>query len=639
MSEFNPKNISSNIIQNLKEEILFDLRQLENKLTDQINKKWYQIESTNNSLLERISLMMDNNKEMFDSITLQKINLEKISDYEPFKNKIEAMVTSHEIRINSILNDIFNFRAKYDKIISDNLVLPGFIGPSCQYKSISEFLYNQIMESAKTKSEREQIKSDVKECKNRVEGFVKNMVSLNDSSVVRCNQYTDNKEKNTKEYIQNILNNFEKKNLEMRAGIYDKQEKMFEKIQNDLKQFDELLALKNDINESLEIKFKEYENKFNNINEKIEEKGKEINNLEKDFKQNNKSINNINKTVKEILFKEASNQMDIIRLNAKLKKGNFNINNNNNQNNQNINNPNNEVFSPMKNNKIPNIGINAFKESLIKGKTLVKRRKPEIFKDDLAHIQRKYSQKIAIKEFEEEDSENENENKLYEQINYKKYFPSNEISYSITNNNIKTYNNDMSDNSIKNKIFKNNNTNTENKKVSFKRSSESEYRHKKPNLKYVNLLKNSNFQNNINNIDLKISKMDVHPEMKKYRTLNSDRFIASSAKISKGLNVNNLFTQNNNKANEKKVNFKVISLDNKLSLDTESKDLYNLDFDSLRKRTLRFNLFSPLSLKAYQNGKNKHNSTKELNIKVSPAFGSTAYSFYQKKDFINNNKQ
>ena len=264
MSEISP-NISSNLIHNLKEEMLFDLRQLENKLTDQINKKWYQIESTNNSLLEKISLMMDNNKQMFDSITLQKVNIDKISDYEPFKNKIEAMVTSHEIRINSILSDVFNFRTKYDKIISDNLTVPGFIGPSCQFKSISDFIYNQIMETSKTKNEKEQIKSDVKECKNRVDGFIKNMVNLNDNSVVRCNQYTDNKEKNIKEYIQNILDNFEKKNLELRADIYDKQEKMYEKIQNDMRQFDEVLALKNDINNALEIKFKEYEAKFKHI--------------------------------------------------------------------------------------------------------------------------------------------------------------------------------------------------------------------------------------------------------------------------------------------------------------------------------------------------------------------------------------
>ena len=640
MSEFSP-NIPSNLIHNLKEEVLFDLRQLENKLTDQINKKWCQIESTNNSLLNRISLMMDNNKQMFDSITLQKVNLDKISDYEPFKNKIEAMVTSHEVRINSILSDVFNFRAKYDKIISDNLSVPGFIGPSCQYKSLSDFIYYQIMEASKTKNEKEQIKSDVKECKTRVDGFIKNMVNLNDNSVMRCNEYTDTKEKNIKEYVQNILDNFEKKNLDMRADIYDKQEKMFEKIQNDLRQFDEVLALKNDINDALEIKFKEYENKFNNLNAKIEAKGKEIINLEKEFKQNNKSINNINSTVKEILFKEASNQMDIIRINAKLKKVNVNTYkqniNNSNQNNQGTND---EILSPIKNNKIPNIGINIFKESLIKGKTLVNRRKPEILKDDVFRIQKKESQKISIKGEEDENTENEKENKLYEQINYKKYVTSNEISYSITNNNKNTYNNDISNNSLKNKIFKNNNTYTGNKKVSFKRSSKSEYKHKKTNLKYINLLKNNNFEKNINHIDLRISKLDFHPEeIKRYKKLNSDGLIAPSTKISKGVIMENLLTDKNNMLNDNKVNFNVISLGDKISLDTDSKDLYNLNIDSLRKRSLRFNLFSPLSdtIKAYQRGKNKSNSTKELNIKVSPAFGSTAYSFYQKRDFMNNN--
>ena len=654
MSEITP-NLSSNVIHNIKEEMLFDLRQLENKLMDQINKKWIQIESTNNSLLDRIAIMMDNNKQMIDSITLQKINLDKIADYEPFKNKIEAMVTSHEIRINSISTDVINFRAKYDKIISDNLTVPGFIGPSCQFKSISDFLYNQILEASKAKNEKEQIKSDVKDCKIRVDGFVKSMVNLNDNSVIRCNQYTDHKEKNIKEYIQNIIDNFEKKNLDMRAGIYDKQEKMFEKIKNDMKQFDELLVLKNDINDALEIKFKEYENKFNNISEKIDVKGKEIINLEKDIKKNHKSINDLNSTIKEVLFKQTSNQMDITKINAKLKRGNYNmykrdINNNNNQNNtDNLKTSNNGIndgnLSPMKNNKVPNIGINMFKESISKGKTLINRKKNEIFKDDLFRIQRKYSQKIPIFEYEDENSENENDNKLYEQINYKKLVASNEISYSITNNNninTNNNNNDVSNNSVKNKILKNNNIITENKIISFKRSSKSEYKYKKSNLKYVNLLKNNNDQNNTNNLPLKISKIDLHPEeIKRYKTLNSDDgFKTSSAKISKGINIKNLLSQKNDYNYDKKVNFKLISLGDKISLDSDSKDIYNLDFESLKKRSLRFNLISPLSntLKTYQNERNKHNSNKELNIKVSPAFGSTAYSFYQKKDF-NNNKQ
>ena len=685
----NSIKVTPDFIHNLKEEYLQDLRELENKLVDQVNKKWCQIQDNSNSLLERVALMSDNNKEMFDSLTLQKIKLDKISDYEPFKNKIEAMVTTHEIRINSIISDVLNFRTKYDKIISDNLTVPGFIGPSCQFKSISDFLLNQIMEISKTKNEKEQIKSDVKECKNRVEGFVKNMINLCDNSVLRCNEYTDNKEKNMKEYIKNAFENFEKKNLDMRAGLYDKQQKMFEQLQNDMKEFDDLLMMKNDINKALEIKLKEYEKKFIKMNEKIDEKEKEIRNLSKELKQSYKHINDMKLTIKEILFKEASNQMDIIKINSKFKKFNFtqnpnnayNINSNNNNNtietnntiiNDNINNNlntdnittinsiNNDNYinkknsSPTKKARIPNTGINLFKESILKGKTFVNRKKSDLFKEDLFRIKKNDSKKFALlneqeKRDNEENSDEENENKLYEQIKFKRYVTSNEISYSITNNNLinnKNNNNDISITSIKNKILKNNINITEtninkdkreNKKVSFNRNnSKSDYKPKNKNQKYLNLLKKNNMINEKNIVFDKFNSLP-NDNSKKYRTLKSDGFINCASKISKGFNIKALI-QNNN-VNNKKFNYKVVSLGDKVSLDGDSKELYSLDFETLKKRTIRLNLVSPLSktLKIYQNEKNKQNTNNELNIKVSPAFGSTAYSFYQKKDFPNIN--
>ena len=618
---------------------------------------------------------METNKQLFESMSAQKIILEKISDYEPFKNKIEAMVTTHGIRINTILTDFFNLRTKYDKIISDNLMVPGFIGPSCQFKTMSEYLLNQILENSKVKNEKEQIKSDVKECKNRVEGFLKNMVNLCDSSVLRCNKYTDTKEKNIKEYIQNALQNFEHKNLDMKARLYDKQEKMFEQLQNDMKEFDDVLAMKRDINEALHNKFKEYEKKFGKLNEKFSEKEMEIRNLSKELKQSLKSIHELNLTMKQILFKETANQMDIIKINAKLKKNShisysndlYNLNNNTTNINSKINNDNlttsHENYSPQKKTEIPNEGINLFKESILKGKSLINRRRGELFKDDLFHLKKKESKKMVLfkgqeKDNDEDNSDKENENKLYEQINFKKYVPSNEINYTITsdNLNIKKYNNEDSITSIKNKIITNTINNTEinvnkntidnNKRVPYKRNSKSDYK-KKKNGKFINLLKKN--LNHDKNIDY--HKLNFYPVVtdsnnnnnnnnnsKKYRTLKSDGFIASSSKISKGFNIKTL---SKNFINKNKFNYKIVTIGDKISLGSDSKELYSLDFETLRKRSIRLNLVSPLSntFKLYQNEKNRQNINNELNIKVSPAFGSTAYSFYQKNDFPNiNNK-
>jgi len=118
--------------------------------------------------------------------------------------------------------------------------------------------------------------------------------------------------------------------------------------------------------------------------------------------------------------------------------------------------------------------------------------------------------------------------------------------------------------------------------------------------------------------------------------LHSDGFISSSAKLSKGVNIKSLVKTNNlHNYNSKKFNYKIVSLGDKVSLDSDSKEFYPLDFETLKKRSIRINLVSPVSnpLKTYQNEKNKQNINNELNIKVIPAFGSTAYSFYQKKDY------
>ena len=106
----NKIDLPSNELLNLKEEIFSEIRNTEKNLIEQINKKWYKVDSTNKSLLENINLIKDNHSRIIESITLQKLQLEKISDYESFKNKISSMTTTHEVRINSILDDISNLK-------------------------------------------------------------------------------------------------------------------------------------------------------------------------------------------------------------------------------------------------------------------------------------------------------------------------------------------------------------------------------------------------------------------------------------------------------------------------------------------------------------------------------------------------
>ncbi len=672
------KNVSSNLIINLKEEILLDIRETENKIMEQINKKWCQIENANKTFLEKVNIMMQNNKEMFDSITLQKIKLEKISDYEPFKNKIESMVTTHEIRINSILSDLYDVKTRYDKIFINNLTVPGFIGPSCKIKTISDYLLTHIMESSKLRNEREILKYDVKECKNRIEGFLKNLIHLNDNSVLRCNKYADSKEKEIKEYVDKWFGHFDKKFMDLRAGIYEKQMKMFKDIKDYMKEFEGVLEMKKNIDEAIDSKLKEKDLVINKINEKIEEKGKEIKNLIYDYKRYNKTINDINITMKQIQFKEKVNQMDIIKINEKLKKKDE-MNTNNEKNDNTLNNGNNKIdnindyindnitrkdsyeknnicdnISLIKNDKIPNEGIKLFKDTLKKGKTLLRRRN---VKDNILYIKRKKSEKKEIFEQKEKEKSKISEKELDNKAHY-----SNEISYTLpcgndyNNNNVMNINNnDFSISRTKAKLFKGNTTNTdininketvENteiiKTMSFKRNSNSDYKSKKINQKYSNLFKIKNIKRGYNNFKFKEFMLGKQNK-KKFKTLNSDGFLTSSQKIAKKYNFNTFSSKtysNNHNSNTNIFSYKIIEIGDKVTLDSEAKESYPLDLEKLIKRSIRLNLTSPLSdvLKTYRTEKNRQNLNKELNIKVNPAFGSTAYSFYRKNNFptINN---
>ena len=704
----NKIDLPSNELLNLKEEIFSEIRNTEKNLIEQINKKWYKVDSTNKSLLENINLIKDNHSRIIESITLQKLQLEKISDYESFKNKISSMTTTHEVRINSILDDISNFKTKFEKMLLDNLTVPGFIGPSSQYKSLQEYLSYHIFEFSKIKNEKDQLKIELKECKNKIDNFIKNLVSLNDSSISKCIVYIDNKVNTLNEFMKTTLSNFEKKNSEMKQGMIYSQQKLFENVKTHMKNFDNVLELKNDISLAMENKFKEFDIKLNEIGEinlKIDEKEKKIQNLVNNLNALDKKLKEINSNLKETKFKATQNQTAIIKINARLKNGKFmGQSNSTNSNNDIISVKEGNNLSPNKNPKIPNIGISQFKEVIAKGNNYLNKRKTanedfsllnkkdsknnilssknkEMNKENSKEqIKEKNKEKIIEKskektkekskeklspDIKDNPQKNNNKiNKIYQNTFLNKNTINNEISFSlITNKNINinkinknviSTNNDFSISSIKNvDILNKPNDNT--LQLFFKRNSKSEYNTKKKNKKYINSLKNKTLQINkpikdSNKFNFKISQININigDETKKIKTLSNDEgYMAETSKRSKGFNVNTLLQKNiyNNNHKYNIFNYKVVSLDEKVILDND-KDLYFIDLKNpinLKKRTIRLNLSSPLThtLKTYQNQRiEEKNSSNEMNIKVSPAFGSTAYSFYQRKKlpYINSEK-
>ncbi len=216
MSEITPNPLANEMNQ-FKEEILKSMREFENKLTSKIEDKESALNNDYQKFIQKINELMNNNKEMISTLISQKLKLEKIGELENFKNKVDSMLITHEIRIKNSLDEIDKIKTKYDKIIADNLYVTGYIGSSCQYKNMSEYINFNIAEVSRLKMEKEQQKKEIKELKTKFEGIMKTMINMNDNTVKLCNTYTDGKKVQFEKLLETAQFELNQKSIDMRA--------------------------------------------------------------------------------------------------------------------------------------------------------------------------------------------------------------------------------------------------------------------------------------------------------------------------------------------------------------------------------------------------------------------------------------
>ena len=265
MEEINPN--PNNELNLFKEDILTHLKELENKINEQISNKESKLNHDYNEFTAKMNSIIENNKEMISNLVTQKLKIEKISELESFKNKVDGMLITHEVRIKNNIEDIQKIKTKYDKIITDNLYVSGFIGNSCQFKNLSEYLSYNISEVSKLKMEKEQNKKDMKELKNKLDGTMKNMITLNDNSVKLCNKYTDNKQEEFRKLLEQAQTELNHKSMEMRAMIVQFNQETDQKIDNLRKDFEKLLDMKSELIDLIDKKYQPFEIRQDELNE------------------------------------------------------------------------------------------------------------------------------------------------------------------------------------------------------------------------------------------------------------------------------------------------------------------------------------------------------------------------------------
>ena len=317
--------IENNNNENLiKEEFLKNMREFEEKWMKILDIKEFQLQKQITDLKEDSENIFQRSKAILDNYSAHKVNESIINDFTTFKNKVNDMLVTHEIRINNNIKDISNFSSKFDKIISDNIFIPGFIGPSCQYKTLSDYINSNIEEMNRMKVEKEVVKKEQKEYKIKIESFIKQMVLLNETSMIQNKEYTNSKQKDYELLLDGKLQPLNDKIFR----FYELSSQFQSTVEKDIKLFREHLdKIKEELIENIKEKEENLKKNLDELHKKIVlniqdigiNKNKiigmksDLDEINKSYDKLNTSINEINKEIN--LLKNNNNNNGIQRNN------------------------------------------------------------------------------------------------------------------------------------------------------------------------------------------------------------------------------------------------------------------------------------------------------------------------------------
>lgn len=246
-----------------KEEILKEMHDFEIRLMKNFDQNLNDLRKKNDYFEENIKYVLESNRKIMHTVTSSQTNYDKIKDLETFKKKVDSVLITHEIRINNNIEELGSIRMKYDRALIDNLLVPGYIGPTSTYKSIGDYIIHNISDISKIKSEKDVMKSMIKDMKTKSDSLMKNILNLTDSLVKRSNDYTNVQISDLKNLIYDKVKLIEEKEQEIKEIIKKNDEE-----KNDPNNLD---GLKEDIisildTKLLEVKKNQDEFIFNEIN-------------------------------------------------------------------------------------------------------------------------------------------------------------------------------------------------------------------------------------------------------------------------------------------------------------------------------------------------------------------------------------
>lgn len=657
----------------LKEELLKEIHELEQKTNFQITLKNQELNEKCKKYFEEFNTMNEKNKSLLNSLSLQKINLEKINDFDNFRKKMESMIITHEIRINNSIKDIKEIQFKLGKEISENLSVPGYVGPSCKYKTISNYISTNINEIDKIKNENEIFKKDIKEIKKKLEETIKTVITLVDGSNSKCIEYIDRKNTKIEENMKKIIEEFSDKIINFKSLLMT-QEKIKELNENMLIKYQSNNYNKTEVDDIIKNVINNFEIKLENFKLNYDD---EINNLikisseklEAEIKENNNPINEIKNKIAKMV--EIQNQLMKNDISLKNLIKNYKENNsyNNNKipsittsfnNNRKLTLKEEEKYINFRNNNRleKNKTIDSLEEVKNKNNYLPSEPSPFREKAKIIKINKSY---FNNNEMNKKDLNNNNisindkikQDNIYNTISEDNKSSNNDYNYKLDLSNFKS---DLSNN-INESIKKDINNSPYKAKLI---NTENENKNKTIDAKSTSLLKKNLHNNNIiikkqknnqniipnkfsfgmRNPEVVVENIDSNKNYKEFLVKDEDKEDESDKNNEKQI-IGDYFPDREKKfeiLNNKKRGYSLhklasVNFDEKVNkLFPNIKSFSNKNLGNIIKKPKSSVVKNVFYQKFQMNNILKDNLSIDIPVKITSAFGRTSYTFYDKKE-------
>lgn len=248
-----------------KDDILKDIRKIEEKLSLKINQQNTLISDQYDDFQEKVETI-SNKIDHIDSMMINNSELiEKFNNLQSFKSKTENHIMSLNTKMNAFQKDYRDYFNNIDALINDNLRYPGVIGKNGRFRNfrnLIDYILNYFKEFNAFKEEiknfdfnnfQKKINSNINDCRAAISDGYRTSLNL----------------------IEKNIKSFDSKLADVIKNNKKTMEEKFEGIKNKI--------LEN---------FTEYQKKISNIEKNIDDKYNEIENLK------NKFIENMNNNIK-----------------------------------------------------------------------------------------------------------------------------------------------------------------------------------------------------------------------------------------------------------------------------------------------------------------------------------------------------